>query len=384
MRQAFRPGLLRRGCSTATDLVLVETTPNAVLDVSDSNARRYLKGLGLTEHHCQALEDRFPLLRRISFQQPLAAKIAFLSDKGMNRRGMRRFFANVLQICPDFLDLDVEIDMQPVFSYLASLGLTDEEILVMTIQYPHLMGYDVEEVFRKKVDFLRQTFVDDAQGIAQIVFSFPQYFGVSLENNICPVVTYFMQEIDLDKADLRKVFSKCPQLLGLRLDAMRVKLDFLIEMGFDMFTIRALIKRFPAFLRASMRHHLHPTLNILLEHAPMEVVRKIFYKCPQCLCLSYDEEILPKFRFFVEMGYDNYDLKVLLEQFPEILCYSLEDEIMPTIERSIEIGLTLTMTRITFAREPELFRQSIAKVTRDRDKEKDKEKRTEPKGRLTI
>ena len=355
--------------------------PIAAAHVSESNAWRYLRGLGLTENHCAALENRFPLLRRVSFRQPLSAKIAFLSDKGMNRRGMRRFFANVLQIYPEFLDLDVETDMQPVFSYLATLGLTDEEILVMTIQYPHLMGYGVEEVFRKKVDFLRETLVDDPQDIAQMIFSFPQYFGVSLENNISPVVTYFMEEIDLDKAALRKVFSKCPQIFGLRLDATRAKLDFLIEMGFDLFTIRALIKRFPAFLRASLSHHIHPTLCILLEYGTRYIVRKIFYKCPQCLCLSYDEEILPKFRFFVEMGYDNYDLKVLLEQFPEVLCYSLEDEIMPTVEKSLDIGVPFVETRITFARHPELFRQSIAKVTDDIDNEKDK--RYEPK-RLTI
>ena len=333
-------------------------------------ASGYLKSLGFGEQKRERLLSRYPGLKRVSFDRPLSPKLEFLSQRGMSRAGMTRFFADVLHVYPEFLDLDLETEIVPVFGCLSELGLSDEEVLVMVARYPHLVGFDVEGTIRDKVAFLRDLFPGDDGSVARIALSFPQLFGVSLDGNLRPVATYLAQEMGLDEEGVRKTFSRCPQLFGVRLSAARAKLDFMIQCGFDIIVVRALVKRFPAFLRASLQDDLRPTMEILLEYGTKESIAALFYRCPQCLCLSYENEILPKFRFLCELGYDPFDLGLLLEQFPELLCHSLEDEIMPAVQKSVDVGLSLLETRITFAREPEMFRETIAKVARDERRER--------------
>lgn len=323
----------------------------------------YFRDLDFDEEQIQRLFQKFPSLKSVRFQHPLNEKLLFLSEKGMHREGMVRFFANVLSVYPEFMELDLASEIRPIFDFFQSKGFEDDAVLMMMIRYPHLMGYHVNAI-QKKHDFLSEMDFTEPE-IKKLLVSFPQIFGVSLEHNIQPMITYLTQEIDLSQNDLKKVFMKCPPLFGTRISAVRTKLDFLIQSGFDLKTIRALTKRFPLFLRSSLKDNIQPIIELLLEYCTKQTVCEIFYKCPQCLCCSYDREILPKFHFFVQMGYDEVDLRILLEQFPEALCYSLEDEIMPTVEKSIELGLSLLQTRITFAREPEIFRQTMLKVTRD-------------------
>jgi len=328
--------------------------------------RAWFKERGFNDEEYEILLGKYPRLKEVHLDQPITAKLSFLSEKGMNQQGIIRFFDNVLKQYPEFLEFSLEDDIEPNFSHLSSLGLSNEEVLIMVIKFPQILSYDIRSNYSRKIQYLMELGFTYAE-LLNIIFHFPQLVEVSLENNIDPLVTYLIQELDLEPPEVQKIIRKSPEILGVRLGAIRAKLEYLIETGFDLKVVKALLKRFPVFLRGSLERDLQPMLELLLDYSSLETVHRIFIKCPQLLCKSYEMEIHPKILFLVELGYDPVDLKVMLEKFPEILCYSLEHEIMPAVQKSIEIGLTMMQTRITFARNPELFRQTIQKVRRDAD-----------------
>eukprot|EP00210_Caulerpa_lentillifera_P002934 g2801.t1 len=278
--------------------------------------RAWFKESGFSEEDYNTLITRYPRLNEVHLDEPITAKLSFLSEKGMNQQGVVRFFDHVLKQFPEFLEFSLENDIEPNFTYLSSLGFSDNRILIMMIKFPQLLSYDIQSSYSTKIAFLEKLGFTRGE-VLDLIFHFPQIVEVSLTNNIDPLVTYLLQELDFESHEVCKIIRKSPELLGVRLSAVRVKLEYLIDSGYELKCVKSLLKRFPVFLRGSLNRDIQPILELLMEYSSIKTVQKIFHKCPQLLCRSYELDIHPKFHFFVELGYDPVDLRILLEQFPE-------------------------------------------------------------------
>ena len=68
--------------------------------------------------------------------------------------------------------------------------------------------------------------------VDEIIETFPQVLGYSLEDNIKPKVEYFVTELSLSKKDIGEIIKTHPQVLGYSLeDNIKPKVELLKRMG---------------------------------------------------------------------------------------------------------------------------------------------------------
>ncbi|BAS79628.1 Os02g0602400, partial [Oryza sativa Japonica Group] len=132
----------------------------------------------------------------------------------------------------------------------------------------------------------------------------PHIMSYSVNDNLRPTAEYF-QSIGADAASL---IQKSPQAFGLNIEAkLKPITEFFLERDFTMEEIGTMANRFG------------------IIHT-----------------LSMEDNLLPKYEYFLTMGYPRNELV----KFPQYFGYSLEQRIKPRYARMIDCGVRLILNQL--------------------------------------
>ncbi|KAL5169148.1 Transcription termination factor MTERF2, chloroplastic [Glycine soja] len=151
------------------------------------------------------------------------------------------------------------------------------------------------------------------------------------------------------------VISRCPQLLSYSLDEVKTRAQFYHDMGLNEKDFGTMVFDFPKVLGYYSMEEINAKVNYLKEFGlqSKDVVRLIAFR-PQLMACSIDERwkplvkrmltikpmvfcadlqmtIVPKVRFFEDIGVRNDAIDNMLVKFPPLLTYSLNKKIRPVV-----------------------------------------------------
>ena len=242
----------------------------------------YLKRLGISDTECEQLLFKFPNLQKVTLKQPLTEKLQFLSEKGMNRQGMIRFFANVLGVYPEFLLCNVLMHMPPILTlsmeahlkprmayyrecllfsqnemlkifeecpeflqysivkdirfrvqYFERMGMTLEELTKLVIlQCPQVLGSTYHKELRPMLEYFRS--VTSTKCVHDCLCCFPHLMLLSVESQLKPFVHYFQEELQMGRRLFSQMLQMHPRILTADVERdVRPKIDLLRKLGLD-------------------------------------------------------------------------------------------------------------------------------------------------------
>ena len=87
--------------------------------------------------------------------------------------------------------LDSELHIKPVASFLRELGANKEQIRRMILTYPAVVGYSVDDHLRPLVEYLKQVGVED---VVEVLTSRPSLLGLKAEKNLVKIVEWLEYE----------------------------------------------------------------------------------------------------------------------------------------------------------------------------------------------
>uniref|UniRef100_A0A0E0CMZ7 Uncharacterized protein n=1 Tax=Oryza meridionalis TaxID=40149 RepID=A0A0E0CMZ7_9ORYZ len=258
--------------------------------------------------------------------------------------------------------------------YLLDLGMDHEEIKNVVRKFPAFAYYNVDRKIKPLVALLLELGVPRSN-IPGIIKKRPQLCGISLSDNLKPMMTY-LENIGINKDQWSKVLSRFPALLTYSRQKVETTVSFLTELGVPKENIGKILTRCPHIMSYSVNDNLRPTaeyfqsigadaasliqkspqafgLNIEAKLKPitefflerdftMEEIGTMANRFGIIHTLSMEDNLLPKYEYFLTMGYPRNELV----KFPQYFGYSLEQRIKPRYARMIDCGVRLILNQL--------------------------------------
>ncbi|KAF5752721.1 hypothetical protein HS088_TW01G00637 [Tripterygium wilfordii] len=174
----------------------------------------------------------------------------------------------------------------------------------------------------------------------RIVGMCPQILTSNIRTDLLPVFIFLSQDLKVPDHDFRRVIKKCPRLLISSVnDQLRPCLFWLRRLGF--WDLRALAYHDPVLLVSSVENTLIPKLVYLKSIGfSRDDVLDMVLRCPGLFTFSVENNLKPKFEYFVEDM--KGDLEELME-FPQYFSFSLEKRIKPRHMEVVQSGLRVPL-----------------------------------------
>ncbi|KAG8071346.1 hypothetical protein GUJ93_ZPchr0006g41593 [Zizania palustris] len=258
--------------------------------------------------------------------------------------------------------------------YLLDLGMDHEEIKNIVRKFPAFAYYNVDRKIKPLVKLLLELGVPRSN-IPGIIKKRPQLCGISMSDNLKPMMTY-LENIGVNKDRWSKVLYRFPALLTYSRQKVETTVSFLIELGVSKENIGKILTRCPHIMSYSVDDNLRPTaeyfrsigadtasliqkspqafgLNIEAKLKPItefflerdfsiEEIGTMVNRFGIIHTLSMEDNLLPKYEFFLTMGYPRYELV----KFPQYFGYSLELRIKPRYARMVGCGVRLILNQL--------------------------------------
>ncbi|KAG0495501.1 hypothetical protein HPP92_000192 [Vanilla planifolia] len=106
---------------------------------------------------------------------------------------------------------------------------------------------------------------------------------------------------------------------------------FLEHFGFDSETIGRILIRCPEIFAASVHGTLQRKVNIL-THFGIPNLPRVIRKYPELLLLDVNATLLPRMRYFMDIGLSRKDVCSMVSRFSPLLGYSIEAVFKPKLE----------------------------------------------------
>lgn len=251
---------------------------------------------------------------------------------------------NVISTTPD-------PEFQAKILFLDSIGLDSLSLSLLTANHHSAAAFaavplaDVKALF----DYLA-SFGISGPDLRRVVSMCPEILSLRL-NDVVPIFTFLLREVNVAGVDLRRVIRGRPRLLACDVETrLRPTLYFLQSIGI---------------------HEVHRYTNLLSSCVEDKFIPKIGYfekvgfcyrdsismfrRFPALFCYSVKENFEPKLNYFVvEMGRDLKELK----EFPQYFSFSLERRIKPRHQTCVENGICFPLPVMLKMKE-EIFRQKL-------------------------
>eukprot|EP00775_Hariotina_reticulata_P001846 gene1846-2179_t len=197
--------------------------------------------------------------------------LTYLKNLGVKQEFL---FSRVVCICPGILLKDVQTQLQPIVSYLMSLGLETQHVARISCVYPELLLSSVQDQLQPLVAYLQGLGCSTCQA-ARLLQEVPQ----ALRNNPSDVFgarVAALRQLGIVDADLQSVVSRSTVFLTTK-DAPHEQIAFLKdELGYSLEQVKQLVLACPAILSEKplelqrkvdfLRHELNMELPDLLLH----------------------------------------------------------------------------------------------------------------------
>lgn len=259
---------------------------------------RYLVELGMDLEKIKAITRKFPAFAYYTLEGKIKPIVEFLLGIGVPESEIPIILGKRPQLC----GISISDNILPTMKLLESLGVDQKQWAKVIYRTPALLTYSRQKL-NTTVDFLHETGVPP-ENVGKILTRYPNIISYSVEDKLKPTVQYF-RSIGVDVAHL---LYRSPQTFGLSVESnIKPVTDFFLEKGFTLVELRTMISRFG-----------------------------IFYT------FSLTENLIPKWEFFLTMGYDKSDIV----KFPQYFGYSLEGRIKPRYGLVVENGVQLLLNQV--------------------------------------
>lgn len=222
----------------------------------------------------------------------------------------------------------------PHILYLIELGMEPEQIQGITRRFPSFAYYSLEGKIKPVVEFLLDIGVPKSD-IPTILNKRPQLCGISLSENLIPMMTFF-EELGVDKKQWAKVIYRFPALLTYSRQKVKATVDFLHETGLSAQSIGKVLTRYPNIVSYSIEDKLRPTAEYFCSLGVDVAI--LLYKCPQTFGLSIEASLKPVTNFFLEKGYTIAEIGTMASKYGALYSFSLEDNLIPKWEYFLTMG----------------------------------------------
>ncbi|KAK4380639.1 hypothetical protein RND71_002501 [Anisodus tanguticus] len=150
----------------------------------------------------------------------------------------------------------------------------------------------------------------------------------------------FLHSINLNTLDVKRVVHICPEVLTTPLSTtMLPAVTFLLrEANVAGENLPGVLGRRPRLLTKSVEKNLRPTLYFLQSTIGIEDVSKI----ATLLSCDVETKFIPRLDYFSRIGFSFNDAKVMFRRFPSLFCYSVEENLEPKFDYFVvEMGREL-------------------------------------------
>lgn len=137
----------------------------------------------------------------------------------------------------------------------------------------------------------------------------------------------FLYSLGLTKPDLRRAFSMCPEILASSLNGVVLPaVTFLLrEAHVEGKNLRYVINRRPRLLTRSVERQLRPTLYFLQATIGIDDVSR----CAPLLSCCVESKFIPRLDYFLKLGLSKRQAVSMFRRFPSLFCYSIEENLEP-------------------------------------------------------
>ncbi|XP_031254718.1 transcription termination factor MTERF5, chloroplastic-like isoform X4 [Pistacia vera] len=237
--------------------------------------------------------------------------------------------------CPSFANYSLERKIKPLVEFLLDLGVAKSEIPKILVQRPHLCGHCISGKIIPMMLYLEDMGVDKKQW-AKVIFRSPGLLSHSMQK--VQAVVNFLLELGLSGDSIGKVLTRFPRIVCYSVeDNLRPTAEYLKRLGVN---VAIVVHRFPAILCCSIEGHLKLVTKFFYERGfRVEEVSYMVSRFPNLCGLSLTESLIPKWEFFLTMGYSKSELV----KFSHYFGYNLEQRIRPRFALVQELGLKIRL-----------------------------------------
>ena len=227
-----------------------------------------------------------------------------------------------------------DVDALPVALHLRALGLSKSAIERVRTVLPTIDRVASAENVAAVLSYLQEELCLSKAGLGNLVGTYPQLLGLSLEQNVRPTVEY-VKSLGVSPS---KAFVRHPPLLGLSLEHnLRPSTAYLRNLGVN---VSKAVSGHPMVLSLCLSQNVVPTVDYL-RSIGMKEVGRVLSAQPAILSLSVDANLVPKVAFLRQIGIGDAKggLGTQLDAYPALLTLSLEGNLRPTATALKAAGL---------------------------------------------
>ncbi|KAL6634694.1 hypothetical protein ACP70R_027365 [Stipagrostis hirtigluma subsp. patula] len=235
--------------------------------------------------------------------------------------------------------------------YLLDLGMDHEEIKNIVRKFPAFAYYSVDRKIKPLVELLLELGVPRSS-IPGIIKKRPQLCGISMSDNLKPMMVY-LENLGVNKAQWDKVICRFPAFLTYSRQKVETTVSFLTELGVSKKNIGKILTRCPHLMSYSVNDNLRPTAEYFRSIGADPA--SLILKSPQAFGLNVDAKLKPITEFFLERGFSMEEIGIMVNRFGIIHTLSLEENLLP----KYEFFLTMKYPRCELVKFPQYFGYSL-------------------------
>ena len=119
----------------------------------------------------------------------------------------------------------------------------------------------------------------NGSALKKMILRAPSILSCSVENSIAPTLDWLEERLGLNENELRRLAHNRPQLLVLKLENLRSKLEFLqFRLHVDDLSLKRIVLRSPTILICSTDKNIAPTLDWLKKTLDLDDVPRVLLK----------------------------------------------------------------------------------------------------------
>ncbi|KAH9324688.1 hypothetical protein KI387_004866, partial [Taxus chinensis] len=189
----------------------------------------------------------------------------------------------IIMSYPQILSLSIEKTLKPRIQYLKQCNLKKEQIAKILIRYPTFLGVSFDENLSKKSALLQEIgFEPFSHPLAHALTTVTR---ISYENLQLTIALYLSYGLSYN--DIYIMGTKQPQVLRLRTECLKPKIDYLIN---NMHISSKFLVIFPAFLGYSLEDRIRPRHRVM-EELVSKGLTKEDYSIIRLLCVTNEDFI---------------------------------------------------------------------------------------------
>ncbi|CAL5057283.1 unnamed protein product [Urochloa decumbens] len=235
--------------------------------------------------------------------------------------------------------------------YLLDLGMDHEEIKNIVRKFPAFAYYNVERKIKPLVGLLLDLGVPRSS-IPGIIKKRPQLCGISMSDNLKPMMAY-LENIGVNKTQWSKVITRFPALLTYSRNKVETTVSFLTELGVSKKNIGKILTRCPHLMSYSVDDNLRPTAEYFRSIGADAA--SLIQKSPQAFGLNVEAKLKPITEFFLAREFSIEEIGIMANRFGIIHTLSLEQNLLP----KYEFFLKMEYPRSELVKFPQYFGYSL-------------------------